>query len=98
MPSKLTLQNNNCRTKRKFISISYSYTVDLPGIFWVFVMASLSHQSIYHLQRTEYGSHAGCNLFVKTVLKSALCPDRQLQARNSNPPVTLWPVTVVIVN
>jgi len=42
------------------------------------------------------GRQSGCNTFVIIIQKSALFPDRQLQARNSNTPVTLWPVTVVM--
>jgi hypothetical protein len=38
------------------------------------------------------------NTFVISIQKSALSTDRQLQATKNNPPVTFWPVTVVIVN
>jgi len=53
--------------------------------------------SVYLSSRRD-GSQFGYSIFVISIYNSALSPDRQLQATNSNPPVTLWPVTVETVN
>jgi len=58
----------------------------------VVVMASL-HIS---LSSPTDGRQSGCKSFAITIPNSALFPDRQLQARNSNPFVTLWPITAVL--
>jgi hypothetical protein len=39
-----------------------------------------------------------CNTFAISTYKSAPSQYRQLQPSNTSPPVTVWPVTIVIVN